>query len=130
MSAKTNFLENSLINHVLRNVAYTSPTNIFVALFNVAPTDAGGGTEVSTVGTAYIRQGVTFDPPSDGTTQNDSDVLFPAAVASWGEIVAFALFDAASGGNMLYYGNLTTPKTVSIADTFEWLTGNLTVQEL
>jgi len=130
MSAKTDFLENELINHVLRNVPYTSPTQVFVGLFQVTPDDTGGGTEVPTGGTAYIRQTITFDPPSNGTTQNNTDVTFPVATASWGTVVAFALFDAVSGGNMLYYGLLTAPKTISTNDVFEWLTGNLTVQEL
>lgn len=130
MSAKTDFLENNLINHVLRNTPYTSPTTIFVGMFTVAPDDTGGGTEVPTGGTAYIRQSIVFDPPSNGTTQNNADVTFPVATASWGTLVAFGIFDAVSGGNLLYHGLLTASKTISINDVFEWLLGNLTVQEL
>ena len=57
MAEFTDFLENKIIDHMLRNQAYTPPTTVYVALFTTATTDAGGGTEVS--GGAYARQAVT-----------------------------------------------------------------------
>jgi hypothetical protein len=101
---KTNFLEGKLVEHVLRNVSYTSPTTVYVGLFTVAPGEAGGGTEVS-VG-AYARQAVTFGAQSGGLCSNSGDILFPVATADWGTILAMAIFDALTTGNMLYYGLL------------------------
>jgi hypothetical protein len=121
----TDYLENALANHVLRNVAYTSPSAVYVGLFTVAPGETGGGTEVS--GGGYARQAVTFGAPSNGTVTNSADVTFPVATASWGTIVAFAIFDAASGGNMLIYGSLTSSKSVGSGDQFKFPAGQLQI---
>lgn len=125
MSAMSDYLENAIGNHILRNIAYTSPTTVYCALYTVAPSDAGGGTEVS--GGGYARQAVTFGAPSNGVFTNSADVVFPIATANWGTIVAFALFDAATGGNMLIYGNLSSPKTINSGDQFRFPAGQLSV---
>lgn len=125
MSAMSDYLENAIGNHILRNIAYTSPTTVYCALYTVAPSDAGGGTEVS--GGGYARQAVTFGAPSNGVFTNSADVVFPIATANWGTIVAFALFDAATGGNMLIYGNLSSSKTINSGDQFRFPAGQLSV---
>lgn len=125
MSAMTNFLEEKLLNHVLRNTTYTSPTTVYLGLFTAAPGETGGGTEVS--GGSYARQAVTFGPYAAGSVKNSADITFPTATADWGTITHVAIFDAATGGNMLLYGALTTSKTVQSGDTFKILTNNLTI---
>lgn len=126
--AKTDYLEDALLNHVLRNTAYSSPATVYVALYTVAPTDVGGGTEVA--GFAYARQAVTFGAPSSGTVANTGAVTFPqASGGAWGTIVAMGIFDAATAGNLLYFGNLTTSKVVGDGDQISFPNGSLTVQE-
>lgn len=125
MSAMSDYLENAIGNHILRHIAYTSPTTVYCALYTVAPSDSGGGTEVS--GGGYARQAVTFGAPSNGVFTNSADVVFPTATANWGTIVAFALFDAATGGNMLIYGNLSSSKTINSGDQFRFPAGQLSV---
>ena len=44
--AISDYLKNNLLDHFLGDNAYAVPANVEVALFTVAPTDAGGGTEV------------------------------------------------------------------------------------
>ena len=125
MGAFTDYLENKLLDHVLRNTAYTSPTTVYVALFTAAPGEAGGGTEVS--GGGYARQAVTFGAPSAGSTSNSADITFPTATANWGTITHFAIFDASTGGNMLYYGQLTSSVTVNSGQQLTIPAGNLTI---
>lgn len=125
--SKTNYLETALIDHVLRNTTFTSPTTIYVALFTVAPDETGGGTEVA--GGSYARQSSTFSAPAPDTTSNVSDVTFPVATANWGTIVAFALMDAASGGNMLYYSTLTASRDIFTSDQLRFPSGQLIVVE-
>jgi len=127
MDAKSDYLEDNILNHVLRNVAYTSPTTVYLALFTAAPTDVGGGTEVS--GGSYARQTVTFAAPISGAVANSGAVTFPLATANWGTIVAAALFDAVSAGNMLYYGALATSKVVDTNDQISFANGSVTVSE-
>jgi hypothetical protein len=129
MGSKTNFLENKFLNHVLTNTVYTPPITIYIGLFTVAPTEFGGGTEVSTSGTGYVRQSGAFLTAVDGYTYNTNVMSFGPAISAWGEIVAFALFDLVSGGNMLFYGDVTTHKTIDVDDRVEIPFAGLTVTE-
>ena len=117
MAEISNFLENELIDHILRNAAYTSPTTVYVALYTSDPTDADSGTEVS--GGSYARQSVAFSAPSNGATSNSSDITFPTATANWGTITHVALRDAVTTGNMLFHSPLTASKIVNDGDTFK-----------
>jgi hypothetical protein len=125
MSAISNYLENAIINHTLRNVPFTAPTTIYLALFLTAPLDSGTGTEVS--GGAYARQVVTFVAPSDGATTNVSDVVFPVATADWGTISHLGLYSAATGGNLLYHGAFTLSKVIQTGDQFIVRAGDLDI---
>ena len=117
MAEISNFLENELIDHILRNAAYTSPGTVYVALYTDDPTDADSGTEVATG--SYARQSVAFSAPSNGATSISSDITFPTATANWGTITHAALRDALTTGNMLFHSVLTASKTVNDGDTFK-----------
>lgn len=125
MTAMSDYLENALVNAVLRNTAYTSPATVYAALFTTATDDAAGGTEV--VGGSYARTAVTFGAPSNGVTSNSGTVTFPTATASWGTVTHFAIMDAASGGNRLFHGPLQVTKTVDSGDVFTFPASNLQV---
>jgi len=124
MAAMSNYLETALVNAVLRNTSYTSPTTVYVGLFTSDPTDAGSGTEVS--GGSYTRKAMAFASPTNGATSNSSAVEFDQATASWGTVTHFGLFDASSSGNLLLHGALTTSKTIDDGDVFKFATSALT----
>jgi hypothetical protein len=125
--SKSDYLENKLLDHVLTNTAYTSPTTVYVGLYTVAPTDAGGGTEVT--GNNYAREAVTFATASSGATSNDAEVEFGTPSATWGEVVAFGVFDADTAGNLLYWGELTNAKTINSGDVVKMLVAELQISE-
>jgi len=127
MAEFSNYLENALINAVLRNTTYTSPATVYVSLYVSDPTDADSGTEVSTSGTAYARQAVTFGAPSNGVSTNSADVTFPTATASFGTVTHIGIHDASTGGNLLFHTPLSTSKTIDSGDIFKITTGNLSV---
>lgn len=127
MNNKSHYLENSVINHFLRNTAVTSPTTVYAALFNTTPTKSTAGTEVS--GGAYARTAITIGAPTNGVATNSAPCTFPTATASWGVVNGVAIFDDPTAGNMLYFGDLTAPKTVDNGDTASFGTGTLTVNE-
>lgn len=129
MGSKTDYLEDAIINHVLRNTALTSPTTVYVGLTTADPTETGSQTnEVS--GGAYARQSMAFDAPSpSGKTRNTALVTFPTATASWGTVTHWFIADAASGGNMLYYGALDSSKTVGSGDVVEIAAGQMQINE-
>jgi len=125
MGSFSDYMENKVIDHMLRNQAFTPPSTLYVALYTVSPSDSGGGTEVS--GGSYTRQTVTLSAASSGSTSNSADVTFPTATADWGTIVAVGILDNSSGGNLLAWGGLSTSKTVNNGDQFKIPAGNLTI---
>lgn len=126
--AKTDYLEDAILNHVLRNTGYSSPALIYVGLFTTMPSDDGtGGVEVS--GGSYARQNVTFAVPASGICANNGLVTFPVATVGWGTVLGMGLWDALTVGNLLYYGTLTASKTVGIGDQISFAASALTVAE-
>lgn len=125
MAEFTNYLEAKLLDHVLTNTSFSSPTTVYAGLFTVAPDDTGGGTEVS--GGSYARQAASFSAASGGATTTDADITFPQATADWGTVVAVGIHDALTSGNLLMYTDLTTSKAIATGDILKISTGSLTV---
>lgn len=107
LGGMSDYLEGKIVEHAAGKTAFTMPTN-HLALFTAAPSDSGGGTEVS--GGSYARQNLStaLGTHSGGVISNSSQVTFPDASADWGTILAWATFDASTGGNMLWWGWLGT----------------------
>lgn len=126
---KTYYADNNTLNLWLRATAIASPAQVWCALFLVAPpTPATAPTEV--VGNGYARQLITFSVPANGTCSNTVDVVFPVNVtADWGTIVAFGVYDAPSGGNLLYYANLSSSRYVAVTDQVKFPVGQLIATE-
>ena len=129
MSAATNYLENEVLDHILGEGArdFTSPSTLFIGLFTaVADGEAGTVTEVS--GNAYAREAVNFNAASGGSATNDGAVTFTTASGgNWGTITHAGVYDASSGGNLLFYGALSVSKTVTDGDTFQIADEQLTI---
>ncbi len=125
MAEFSDFMENKIIDHMLRNQAYTPPATVYVALYTDDPTDADTGTEVS--GGSYTRQSVTLSAASAGATSNSADITFPTATADWGTITHVGLRDASTGGNLLMHSALDASKTVNNGDTFKINAGDLDI---
>lgn len=127
MAGFSDYLEDKVLEHVFGGNAYSAPSTLYVALYTVAPTDTGGGTEVS--GGAYVRKASTFNVSGTNptTASNAGAVEYPTATANYGTVVAVGIFDASSSGNLLAYANLTTSKVVSTGDVFRFNTGDLDV---
>lgn len=122
--------ENKILDHSVGKTSWTMPT-VYVALFTTAPTDSTFGTEVS--GGSYARvatTGSSWNAAAAGTTSNATALIFPTATASWGTVTAVALLDSNSGtaaSNVIWYGTLTSNKTVDTGDTFQFAAGALTL---
>ncbi len=125
MSEMSDYLENALIDGVIRATTYTAPTTVFLALYTSDPLDNDTGTEVA--GGSYAREAITFGAPSDGVSTNSAIVTFTKATASWGVVSHFAIFDLVTVGNMLVHSILDTSKTVNIDDTAEFAVGDVSV---
>ena len=121
----SDYLEEKLLNHVLRNTAYTPATTVYVGLSTGSFGDDNSGTELS--GNGYARQSIAFDAASGGVSDNTAAVDFPAATGSQGTITHFGLFDASSGGNLLIHGAFSAGKTVATGDILRIAAGELDI---
>lgn len=116
----TDYWRNKLVDFQFRTAALAKPTAWYLALFTVAPSVLGGGTEVT--GGAYARQALApldanwystnglLSGNSSGTTgltSNGAAFTFPTPTADWGIITGVALMDALTVGNMCYWGVLS-----------------------
>jgi hypothetical protein len=125
MAEFSDYLENKVLDHVLRNVSYSSPTTVFVGLYTSNPTDTNSGTEVT--GGSYARQALSVTTASAGIVTSSADVTFPQCTASWGSVGFIGILDAVTSGNLLMHTALTTAKTIDSGDILKITTGNLTV---
>ena len=125
MAALSDHAEALLLDWLMTTGTATRPTSWYVALFTAAPSDSGGGTEVSSGG--YSRQSVAVDaaPSPGGTTSNSGAVTFTASGGSYGTVPHIGIFDASTSGNLLWHGALTASKTVADGDTLEFSAGNI-----
>lgn len=124
MGAST-YLGNVILNGFLRGVALTLPSRVYVSLHTADPGDIGAN-EVSTGSwPAYARQdpaaaaaiGSGFDAASAKSTSNAKDMLWSANDGAGAITVThFAIWDALTGGNCLFAGALSTPRTLNVGD--------------
>jgi len=128
MAEMSDYLEVALLNATLNGTAFTAVNDPYVSLHTADPTDAGTGTEVS--GGSYARTAASFATASgtSGLVATDADITFPTATGAWGVVGWIGLWDASTGGNMLYHTALDATKTIDSGDIFKITTGNLTVE--
>lgn len=139
MSAMSDYLENKLVDQIFRGQAFSFPSTLYIGLLTTAPTDTGGGVEVS--GGSYARQAIaaslanfagtqsagstTASSGTSGATSNNVAITFPTPSAGWGTVVAFGIYDALSGGNLLFYATLNVAKTINQSDAVSFPAGTL-----
>lgn len=132
MGSKSNYLENEILDHVLRGETYTAPSTVYSALFTVIPSDSTGGTEVTQASSGYTRVATTFTTAgatATGQSVNETSVAF-ATIAGGATvtIVGWGLMDAASTGNLLYWATVTST-ALEVGDQATFPAGNITVTE-
>lgn len=135
MSQFSDYLESAILNSSLRAVAFPIPSGIHLALFTTDPTDLASGTEVS--GGWYARQNVglasAWTAPADdvGTggkkSSNQNAITYPAVTGAGLTVTHIGVFDAASGGNMLYHSPLAASKTLNVGDVLQFAANAITI---
>ena len=125
MAALSDHLEKLLLDWSMTTGTATRPTAWFLALYTAAPSDAGGGTEVT--GGGYARQAIAFDAAATpgGTTSNTAAVEFTATGAAYGTVTHIGIFDASTGGNLLWHGAMTASRTIGDGDTLVFAAGDV-----
>lgn len=127
MSAASDYLELKVLDHVLGNTTYTPATNLYLGLWTQDDGLEAGTITSEISGGSYAREIIAFDAAASGSSANTSTVTFTTATGNWGTITHVAVMDAASAGNVLFHGAVTTSKTIETGDTFQVSAGNLTI---
>lgn len=128
MSSFSDYAENLVLNWLFTTNSVTRPTAWYVGLFTSAPSDTGGGTEVS--GNGYARKATgTITVSGTGTLATNSAAIEfdPASGGNWGTITHIAIFDALTTGNMLGWASLTTSRTINDGDILRIPAGDLDI---
>lgn len=142
MTAATDYFENKLVDQIFRAQAFSFPSTLYVGLLTAAPSDAAGGTEVT--GGSYARVSVacslanwagtqsagstTASSGTGGTTSNNNVITFPSPTADWGTVTHFGIYDAATSGNLLLWGPLSSSKAVFSGDAVSIQVSQLQIQ--
>jgi hypothetical protein len=129
----SDYMEQALLGATILGSTYTSADTVYFAL----------GTSLSTVGSeitftevttnlAYERLAIDFSAPTSGPTWscvNSTTLAWSPATTPWGGVVVGAIFDAETigTGNMLYWGEPTTVRSVGFGQIFEIAAGDLTI---
>ena len=128
MSSFTDYTENLALTYLFTTGSATRPTAWYVGLFTAAPSDTGGGTEVS--GSAYARV-VTGTISGSGTATtftNAAAIEFAAASGgNWGTIGWAGIYTASTGGTLLAWAPLTTSKAINDGDIFRIPASSLSI---
>jgi hypothetical protein len=122
----SDYLANQLIDDIWRAQAYAWPNNVYAAYATTTPSNASPGQEPGVGG--YARQvipsslsgwtptqgGLVTDLSSGtgGRIGNQAAVAFPAPTANQGVATHGEIWDAASGGNMLFWRALAAAKSI------------------
>lgn len=128
MSKLSDYLENRLVDHLFRSTALAKPSGIHLAL-GTAATDSSF-TELSGGNYSRISLGLgnlDWTPDGLGGVYPIGEHNSAVATGNWGDITKWALFDAASGGNMLFYGDIAHGCRVYTGEKFTLPSGGLTV---
>lgn len=104
------YLKSAVLNKTLAGIDFPTVASGYLALFTGDPLPDASGPEL--IGNGYARTQITINE-SNGVATNNADVFTPVATGDWGVITHIGIFDAANGGNMLYYAQLPNPNTVN-----------------
>lgn len=137
-SGKNEALSQLVLNYIFGGGTFAQPTNLYLALFTVAPSISSNGTEAT--GSGYARLAVACNttnwPAISGSTttiENAVAQTMATATGNWSSssnMTDAGFFTSLGGTTLLYWGDLTTAKPVLSGDTPSFAIDAITVQEL
>ncbi len=129
--SKTDALEARVLDHLFKGgatPALTALSTVYVALYTVVPSDSSAGTEVT--GSSYARVAVAAAAwtRTVSSISNNAEIAFPTVTGSAYTVVGWAIADASTAGNILFWGDCTST-TMNVGDVPRFAASALTVTE-
>ena len=128
MASFNDYTENLVLTWLFTGSSATRPTAWYVGLFTAAPSDTGGGTEVSGSAYARVATGTISGSGTSTTFTNAAAIEFAAASGgNWGTIGWAGIFSASTGGTLIAWAPLTTSKAINDGDIFRIPANSLSI---
>jgi len=138
MSKFSNYTEGNIIETTLRGAAFPVPTAVYIALFTADPTDANvtAGEVQTSAWPAYVRKDAAvggaistgWTANANGVSSNAKAITFPANNGAGSVTVGYiGIYDAATGGNLLYHSPLVSSKVLQVGDVLSFGIGAITI---
>lgn len=139
MAGKSTYLARAMLNLVFRTATFAKPGTLYFSLHTADPTDANITSTELTIGVGgYARASVAVAdaqwsaPASSGTEEyiaNVNALAFGTASAALGTVTYYGIYDASTGGNLLYSGPLAVSRTIASGDPIQIPAGGAVVRE-
>lgn len=101
------------------------PTTYTLGLSRTTPV-VGGTNVTEPSGSGYARITLTgLSASVNGLVTNSTNLYFPISTGSWGTITHWVLYGNTTSTNLLAFGALTTPQTVSVDSIVTIVAGEL-----
>lgn len=134
-SGKSQYLISKFLNQLFSATSYSFPATVYAALWTATLSASSTGSTAGEASyTGYARVAVTanstnFPLSTAGSAiQNATAITFPANAGSLNTCTFFAILDAATTGNILYWGSISST-AVNPGDTPQCAINALTVTE-
>jgi len=128
MSAFSDYLENSLTGWINGTSFPTEPSATWVQLFNGSPLETGSGGTALYTRVAVAAGGWTTTTGATATITNTAEITMNASAATSATADFFGVFTNSTSGNLIFYGGLTTSKTISVGDEVKFNASSLTLR--
>ena len=135
MAAFSDYFEQKIVQWISGTQLPDPTAATFLQLHSHGPTEAGSPTgalysrySVASGGTSWTTTTGGAGSASGATLSNASAFTNTSSATATASATHFALFDASATGNLLFYGQLTTAKTIADGDEVKFNIGALTLE--
>ena len=128
----SDYLKNAVLDHLLGGPDFVRPATVYVGLSYADPLSDGSGISEPAVNgygrASFTNDGTVWAAAAAGSKPTIAEILFPTATGSWGAALThYFLIDNDPGGNLLFFGELSTPRLVTIGGQPRLQAGTLVV---
>jgi hypothetical protein len=125
--AFSDYLEDQITGWINGTTFATAPTATFVQLYSQDPTDEGSATGALYTRISVASGGWTRGTGGAGTLSNTGVITITSSAASGATATHVAVFNAITGGNLLFYGALSASKSIGVGDEVKFNALQLTL---
>jgi len=109
----SDWLESRFLSHLLGVSAFAAPSAVYLGLSTTAGGFGETGTETES---SLARQAISFNAPSNSSISSSATIYSPRLTGSPETLHGWGIFDAQTGGNLLYYDSFPSSISLIVGD--------------